>query len=156
MSIGGLSCISSMTSLISAQSSMKSVSSVRSAQTQLETEAEIYEPDSAVGFAGDPEKADALTKKAQDLDSNIGKACSDVQTDIQDSAQASSSTETQSTDTDDSQTSQAVEDNSSDNSSENVPASQIYDSQGKLISADLVNKQGRDQANAPLHLNRLA
>lgn len=153
MSISGLSCMSSMTSLISAQSSMKSVSSVRSVQTQLETEAEIYEP--GFMFAGDPEKADALTKKAQDLNSNIGQACSDVQTDIQDSAQASSSTETQSANTDDSQTSSTVEDNSTDHSSENVLASPIYDSQGKLVSSDLVNKQGRDQANSPRHLNRI-
>lgn len=145
MSLSGLSCISSMTSLISAQSSMKSVSSVRSVQTQLKTEAEIYEPSFA--FAGDPEKADALTKKAQNLDKGIGQACSDVQTDIQGSAQGSSPTETQSAVTDNSQTSSAVEDNSTDSSSEN------YDSQGKLVSAHLVDEQGPDQANKVLHLH---
>ncbi len=151
MSVCGLSCISSMTSLFSAQSSLKSVNSVRSVQTQLETEAEIYKPDMAIGFAGDPKKADALTSKAQNLNGSVGRICSKVRTSVQDAAQKVSSAKPQNAEADDQGDSLKTEDNNPSKSAESTPAGLIYDSGGKVNPVESVQKSMSDQAISPLH-----
>lgn len=151
MSVCGLSCIRSMTSLLSAQSSLKSVNSVRSVQTQLETEAEIYKPDMAIGFAGDPEKADALTKRAQNLNGNVDRICFKVQTGVQGAAQDAASAKPQSKEADDQGDSLKMGNDKSSESAQSAPAGLIYDSGGKAMPIESVRKTMPDQAISPLH-----
>ena len=125
-----------MTSLISMRSSLKSVNAVQSAQNELETQAEIYKPDSSAGFAGDPEKADALTSRAQNLNSKIGNITSSVQTTIQETTKKSSSADSQNSKTDTVKDSSTTDPNSSQDSTQDVSAQPTYDSNGKLVSGN--------------------
>jgi hypothetical protein len=128
---------SNMTSLISMQSSLQSINAVQTAQNELETQAEIYKPDSSVGFAGDPEKADALTSRAQNLNSKIGQITSNVQTTIQETTEKSSSADSQNSKTDTVQDSSTTDPQSSQDSTQEVSAQPTYDSSGKLVSGNV-------------------
>jgi outer membrane murein-binding lipoprotein Lpp len=118
-----------MTSLISMQSSLRSTGTLRSTQTELKTEAEIYEP--SMAFAGDPEKANSLTAQAQNLNSSIGKIASDVQTTIQDTRKESASENSKDETVSDSKESET---NSAEDSVQDVSTASIYNSSGKLAS----------------------
>lgn len=146
MAIGSLSGIDSLTSLISMQSSVRSAGSVRSAQNELQTQASVYQPSNA--YAGDPEKANALTAKAQNLNGTIGKITSDVQTSIQDSTQKAA----------DSQSSGAPSTDSTDDTDETATGSVqqglTYDAAGNLVPAQSLNGSGSDSAQTAV-LNRL-
>ncbi len=129
MSISGFSGINSMTSLISMQSSLRCTGTLQSTQTELKTEAEIYEP--SMAFAGDPKKAKSLTTQAQNLNGSIGKIASDVQTTIQDTRKESASENSKDETVSDSSESET---GSTEDSVQGASTASIYNSSGKLAS----------------------
>lgn len=131
-----------MTSLLSMQSSLKSVNAVQSAQNELETQAEIYKPDSNAGIAGDPEKANALTARAQSLNSKIGQIASGVQTTIQETTEKSSTADSQNSKADTVQDSSTTGSKNSKDSAQDVSSQPIYDSNGKLVAGNAIAGTG--------------
>ena len=89
MAISGISGLDSLSSLISMQSTLKSAGAVKSAQNELHSEASVYKP--SIGFAGDAQKANAITAKADSLNGSIGKITAQVQDGIQKTNDAASS-----------------------------------------------------------------
>ncbi len=85
-----LSSINALTSLVSMRSAVGRAGTIKSAQNELEEEANIYRP--SVAYQGDPKTADALTSKAENLNGSIGQIVTNVQNDLKNTADSTGRT----------------------------------------------------------------